>query len=416
MIENPDQTIILDPGLKGPHGHHPIVDRLLLQGFKAQKIPVRLLVNREAEEGVVLQLKAEPVLSPVAYVKSSHDGHKAQSLLNQTNNAFLTELKKELTTRNSLILLHTATQWQMFGLHEWFRNFDDGRSACNILLRFPPVYSHLKDDVTAWFTEFSNENWRKILKLWRPFSDRVNFFAEAEETANAYQKLGDVDITLLPMSIDFDALDTAAIFAEGELDEPPLFAFAGATRLEKGIELLSAAIDQYIDGGGQGRFTFHSFFGAPHKVSERLKQLAPQVTCRNERLSNADYFKFLTNSDAVLMPYDPKQYNVRTSQVFWETLGAGRPVIVSAGSWMAKQLATLERPCGMIAEHTPRGFVAALTKFEAQRELLSNGAQAVAQAVRQRHNSKLFLRLYAGQLLQNGGRVENAFSSKSASS
>ena len=58
-------------------------------------------------------------------------------------------------------------------------------------------------------------------------------------------------------------------------------------------------------------------------------------------LTEAEYLSLLAGADAVLVPYQPDIYDVRTSHVFLEAVGAGKPVMITAGTWMDLELARL---------------------------------------------------------------------------
>lgn len=56
-------------------------------------------------------------------------------------------------------------------------------------------------------------------------------------------------------------------------------------------------------------------------------------------LGRADYIDFLKNTDCGLLFYDSRTYYSRRAGVLGELLSAGKPLIVSAGSWLARQIA-----------------------------------------------------------------------------
>ena len=55
-------------------------------------------------------------------------------------------------------------------------------------------------------------------------------------------------------------------------------------------------------------------------------------------LPSGEYWGALKDSDIVLLLYDSKNYAVRSSGVLVEALATGTPVIVPAGTWMARQV------------------------------------------------------------------------------
>ena len=55
-------------------------------------------------------------------------------------------------------------------------------------------------------------------------------------------------------------------------------------------------------------------------------------------LSRAAYAELLAGADVVLLPYARRVYFARTSGPFTEALAAGKPVIVTADTWMSEEL------------------------------------------------------------------------------
>lgn len=55
-------------------------------------------------------------------------------------------------------------------------------------------------------------------------------------------------------------------------------------------------------------------------------------------LSREEYAHFLTQSDVILLPYDPAIYGMSTSGIFVEAITAGKMPLVKEGSWLAEEL------------------------------------------------------------------------------
>ena len=61
-------------------------------------------------------------------------------------------------------------------------------------------------------------------------------------------------------------------------------------------------------------------------------QLLPDV------LPRSNYVAWMGRADLILLPYDPKLFRARTSGVFVEAIAAGKPPVVTDGTWMAHEL------------------------------------------------------------------------------
>ena len=89
--------------------------------------------------------------------------------------------------------------------------------------------------------------------------------------------------------------------------------------------------------------------------------------------------------------YDPEEYDFRTSHIFIEALGVGRPVIVSERTWMQNELQELGVECGVVSPYTSQGLADALLKCVDRRTTLVDNAIIVADTIRSTHNTTRFM-------------------------
>src|SRR5205085_915175 len=86
-------------------------------------------------------------------------------------------------------------------------------------------------------------------------------------------------------------------------------------------------------------FIVHAPHGESDEAAVRQLSTLPSVELIKLNFKHKDdYFEQIYRVHAVLLPYDPIVYAVRTSGIFIEALGLGRPVITTSGTWMARQL------------------------------------------------------------------------------
>ena len=81
------------------------------------------------------------------------------------------------------------------------------------------------------------------------------------------------------------------------------------------------------------------------------------VSLVDHPLSEEAYLQLLRDADVLLLPYRPETYKERTSGVFCEALSAGKPVIVSEGSLMARQVSR-ERIGWLVRDRHPESIAA----------------------------------------------------------
>nr|WP_246603173.1 glycosyltransferase [Falsiroseomonas tokyonensis] len=155
----------------------------------------------------------------------------------------------------------------------------------------------------------------------------------------------------------------------------------GNARDEKGIlEILEAIrLLRAEPAGLEGlRFTLQANDAVPEiaaAIDSFALELPEQVRLLRRALSPEAYAALLAESDLVLLPYWREIYEARTSGVLPEALGGGRPVICTAGTWMADELAL----CGaglLVADHDPAGLAAAIRQAHAAWPRLAAGALA----------------------------------------
>jgi glycosyltransferase involved in cell wall biosynthesis len=147
----------------------------------------------------------------------------------------------------------------------------------------------------------------------------------------------------IPVGTDFSSATTR---------DPDAYAtvagYFGDARDEKGFPLLSDMLDElYGDYVAPGRLrlvaqsNFNLPGGEPGSVRSRLALSAlPPEYCElvEGPFESDEYLSLFSKADVVLIPYDQDNYAARSSGVFAEALAAGKPTVVTRGTWMATVL------------------------------------------------------------------------------
>jgi glycosyltransferase involved in cell wall biosynthesis len=123
-------------------------------------------------------------------------------------------------------------------------------------------------------------------------------------------------------------------------------ALLGEARLEKGLDTLVDAVTILSRSGRLDGIEVvvqnnlnQAELSRSEPVMDRLRALDdPRVTLLAGPLDEGAYQRELLAADVILLPYREELYGARTSGPFVEALAAGRPVVVSAGTWMSEQL------------------------------------------------------------------------------
>ncbi len=402
------RMIVFDPGCREAFGHHPALDQLLVSYCHTQAMASRVLVAQGCANEVVRRLKAEPVLTPGIYMRIPDSPAETIAQAHAINAAIYSELTSTLAGDlgdGDVFVVHTVSPWTFPALYRLAETVEGRGVAFRLVFRFPPAFAPIPKRLTTSnlspLCEVDAVNfavletiYAQVFPLWRQLDLDVKFLADTYELARDFEKIGAGPMDIVPIQIDFSAFDP-------EHERPaerdaPVFLFAGNGRKEKGIRLLPEAIERYLASGRPGRFLIQSINFATRDVAERLEKMHPHVEIMGESLSGRAYFDFLARGDAVLVPYDPASYRLRTSHIFIEALGLGRPVITTKDTWMEEELERLGqgRRAGVIMEaYTSAALAKAMMRFYDERQRLAREARAMAKHVRARHNADEFIRV-----------------------
>jgi glycosyltransferase involved in cell wall biosynthesis len=177
----------------------------------------------------------------------------------------------------------------------------------------------------------------------------------------------------------------------------PHFVYLGEAREEKGIHLIYEALRRRLPELEGIRFTIQC--GRPELLGgllEEWRRELPDVDFIDRNLTEDEYLSLLASADAVLVPYRPDIYDVRTSHVFLEAVGAGKPVMITAGTWMDLELARLGHTGVKAAVFSCAGVSDGLMALASQWRTLAGHAPDAAERCRAFHNPEEFFRRLLG--------------------
>ncbi|HQU47217.1 MAG TPA: hypothetical protein PK867_30720, partial [Pirellulales bacterium] len=189
---------------------------------------------------------------------------------------------------------------------------------------------------------------RTFLSLYEKLgpSDAINFYTDTEELSRDFNLLGKTRFGVLPIPFRSELIQPTSRGA----DEPLRLVFLGEARDEKGFAWLPNLIDDlradYVDSR-KVRFLIQANLGAPQynprssAALERLKEFPTEVVellGLDAPLTPTDYYRLVSQSNIVLLPYDRDRYRAASSGTLADAIAGGRPVIVPSQSWMANQL------------------------------------------------------------------------------
>lgn len=176
--------------------------------------------------------------------------------------------------------------------------------------------------------------------------NKVQFYTDTQELIERHNSLSSVQFQKIPVPFRQEKLPNKTKLRQQ--NQPIHIVYLGDARREKGYHFLPEIVDSlwkdYI-ATNKIKFTIQSNLsvsgGEIGILTARLElENYPEdkVKLIKHPLKDDSYYQLLADADLLIIPYDNQSYRYRTSGVFTEALAAGKPVIVPANTWLAKQV------------------------------------------------------------------------------
>ena len=241
-----------------------------------------------------------------------------------------------------IVFIPTISHRDMLGLLEFFRaGSREADASWHLLFRRnlpePSLQDHAAPDLALNEIRSAFESFRR-----ETGGRRIYFYTDSEELTEQYEEAGTLHFRTLP--IPHTNAPQQRVPAEG----PLRVAYLGDARREKGYHLLPDLVwnlrRDYLETN-KVRFVFQSNPNPREGEGETAIPRAEMdrfpssiVALYKEPLSTDDYRRLLLSSNIMLLPYNRHDYHARSSGILAESLAAGIPVIVPAGTWLSRQL------------------------------------------------------------------------------
>ena len=185
-------------------------------------------------------------------------------------------------------------------------------------------------------------------------------------------------------------------------DAPVVFSCLGPSRLEKGTDILQAAILhlQQTQPDLNAKFVIQwnqeilKEDGSVFAKSVELER-GGKVLFLTHDLTSEDYNDYLTQSDCIVLPYRRQAYYTRLSGIAIEAAMLGIPMIYTRDTWLEDAVSNYGSGLG-VENEDPVGLAQAIAVMTAKIDQYRSNAQqrvAVAQAY---HSSQIFLKCLWG--------------------
>lgn len=379
------RVLVVDPGFSGHGGHHRAVSGMLVEAALARGMRAQALANIHLDGSSPVPFPVARCLKGYPYVRASDSELSSAKIFVDENRILEESLRLSVppgkVRPHDLFVVHTAVPEHLLAYHAWFSWIGRPDTSLRLILRFPPGFFRPQH---AAYEEILA---RYALHAWRDVPANVRFFADLDPLARYFSDLSGIPFGTTPIAIDFAGVEARLRVPSDGLT----WIFAGEARKAKGAGLVPAAFRAHLERHPNDRLRIQTMKLEPDDVAA-LEALGDRVDLVRETLHGADYLNYLASGDAVLVPYRPSTYWLRTSHILLESLGLARPVVTCGPSWMADQLAALPVPAGVVmADWTVEALIAAMAALASDADTLLANAYQVSSLVRSRNNAGALL-------------------------
>lgn len=380
------RVINYDPMLRSMYSHHLAVSSLIERESRRRGYECVTFSHTELPQDAAIGSCRRECASAV--YSQWHDHSPSTALFMHSRESFVIErdldrlLDASFLRTGDVVVMHTAMYEHLLGIFDWF-------SRCEVAIKLRMVFQFPPSGRGSEESRLGHTLAQYALGMWEACDKDVRFFADNGELAQFLNSLSKVRFSTAPLALDF--MDVGAVpIASSATRKGYCWVFGGEGRLEKGIDLVAPAWIAH-----QERFPDDTLFVDANLFEVRLKAefASANVSVRSfvGPMTGYSHFAHLSSADFLLAPYSPRQYQIRTAHMPIEALGVARPVVTTAGTWVARELETLPQRAGVCAsEWTVRSLVDAMAEARASVDELREGARLAGPIVRDRYNVARF--------------------------
>jgi glycosyltransferase involved in cell wall biosynthesis len=339
--------LIVEDSLKGRRGHW----FEYISGFCAE-LPklgdqVTLLVTAGAEDFIIKGLAAHAILPDSPYLKMSDGATAWRRYVRIPIHAWktfrvLSKYLKEVPAPD-LIFVPTVIIHHLLG---WFLLIKLGRvpQRSRVLLFFPSLPLRVDGDAVTRASGISSMVMALLLNRLKKQVERGKVILGVETLAmkKAGEKSFGIAFSYFPHPVE--PLPTMVDASRGPGNDHLTMACYGPARSEKGSDILTKAIAQYLEKNPESRVQFAiQWIDDFHDPDGELITLPPsmrnhpRVEVVSQFFKDGEYAKRLASTSVLLLPYRRSSYALRLSRVVIEAMVNGIPVVVTRGTTLEEQ-------------------------------------------------------------------------------
>ena len=332
------RVFLADQSLTSFAGHcyayfAPIRDVLERRGIQTTLVGHRTLTPELATAGVVpaFSLMSDERALAAGIGAAAGIRHQQESAMRSD----LEELDDRFTFRTSdLIVINTIRHWPLRAFPRWLESLPEHRRPRIVLI----FHYTSQPDPFQWdeAADLYREGFAEIERIGG--GKNIALAADASTLVDEFSRTTRIPVLLAP----FPHTDRPM---RGPRNRTELFVcYAGEARRDKGFHLIPSIAEKMLRTELADTVQFHvqTSVGNPdqafYRDAVRLLTRMPNVVTYPEAFEPSRYESFLGEADVLLIPYQRTFYHRQTSGIFAEARAMDVPVVVTRGTWMAKEL------------------------------------------------------------------------------
>jgi hypothetical protein len=333
------RLLIIDSGIRGRCGHNFAFASLIAEEARRRGIETLAWCHQDFGHGEGLPFAPFPIFSSSYYDLVSADPVTGRW---QTYNALNDEFHAQLCAApiadigaGGLVLVPTIAESQFDGLLRWIEGLDRADLTFVILLMLPSGAA-IEGESFIVYDSLQALYYRLLLQRAARLGPNVHLLATGMRFSRDYSFLAERPVPSHPLLVDSEtslappAGKTILLHAGDAVDRK------GLRLLPQLVRLLSAELPDW-------NLLIHanaSAEGSNKLAVAELCELAkaiPALELLTGYLGPAAYRQLFSDCAIVAMPYDSASYRRLSSGVLWESIAAGRPVLVPGGTCLERE-------------------------------------------------------------------------------
>jgi glycosyltransferase involved in cell wall biosynthesis len=236
---------------------------------------------------------------------------------------------------DDLVLFPNILQYQIEGIRFWLLNLPAERRPRVMIklgwLTFAmPHYQHRQNkELLALLYRFTV---RRLVAA----HPRTWICSDTEEMVSQFETICGVKVHMLPLPVIIDDLPLREAGSTRVC-----VAYLGHASMFKGVHLLPEIIRSVVARENAPHFLIQ-VYGDPQLCATLQKEIAgcpaDAVTLTVGAVDPEAYRRFLQQAQIVLLPYAKEFYGWASSGIFSEAMSSGKVVVVTADTWLSRQL------------------------------------------------------------------------------